>query len=158
MAHIHTAACVDHLSPIKNKRVISYPLNEQDIISLHQTFLTYGFHHMTVKNIASGRLIIRSLLSSLSIYQDIAAVTIDKEPLEANVFNISQTLGNTYFSSDHDNEHHNALILDYFNFDFIWIEATDNLLEKSWYAHFERKIKIIGISQHMPIVYVSYLE
>ena len=45
-----------------------------------------------------------------------------------------------------------------FYFDFMWIEATHNLLTSTWFQDFENKIEDFKINQHIPMVMISYQD
>jgi hypothetical protein len=137
--------------------IVYHPFTEKTIIKLHHIFLTNGRHSITVPNIATGRIIMKKLLTSLHYYQNIAIATMAALPIETDMFDIRHHLFNSgYVPANH--EYLNEFFLESCQFDFLWIETSKKLYETAWFNQFEQKIKQFNLSRQLPIVYVSYIQ
>lgn len=131
---------------------IKDPLTESDILCLQDRFLTNGFHHIRVKNVASGRKLIKTFLQSLRVYHEIACVTMEPS-LEQGVFDIFNELLIGQKIIDFE-----EFFVEEFYFDFMWIEATKELLRCPWFADFENHITDLSIDKHIPMFVLTYAE
>ena len=136
---------------------VKLPLSEQDIIDLHSMFMLQGFHHLTVRDISTGRDMIQEFLSSLDYYYNIAALTIvDEGPLPENVADLYVLLEGNYRSSLASSDIIENFFLEQFHYDFLWIEACPELLTMPWYSHIQQTIHTFNIDAEIPIFIVSY--
>jgi hypothetical protein len=134
-------------------KTISERCSEQNIIDLHNEFLHNGFHYLCVKDILVGRHIMHTFLYSLNYYQSVGCLTISSFPLCSSIENIYETLSlygylNKNYLSD--------FFIQEWYFDFIWIEATDELLNASWFSLFLQYIKDFKCDAALPIFVLSY--
>lgn len=137
--------------------LVREPLTESDILSIQDRFLTNGFQHIKVKDIATGRVLVDTFmqfLQSLRVYHDIACLTTSTRALRPGICDIYAELA-LWQESKCDLE---EFFLDTFYFDFIWIEATKDMVAQSWYAEFERQIIELQLDSHIPIVVLWYEE
>ncbi|MCX5922011.1 MAG: hypothetical protein NTX86_01655 [Candidatus Dependentiae bacterium] len=135
--------------------LVNNPLTESDILFLQDAFLTNGFHSIKVRDIAAGRCLMQTFLQSLRI-TDVACLTMAAMPLEDNVTDIYEQLLQEGHS-DKKNSIEEFLLNDgYFN--FIWIEATQELENKNWHMLFQESIIACNLDRHMPIIELSYDE
>ncbi len=138
-------------------RFIEEPLSESDILYLQDAFLTNGFHHIQVKNIAAGRSIIRTFLGSLATYHDIACLTATNS-IENGVFDIGTALHAGGYVDPLGERELEEFFIEEFYFDFMWIEASRELLASSWFVDFERKLEDFKVTCHIPMIVISYQE
>ncbi len=141
--------------------VIYDPFTEQTIIKLHQLFLTNGSHAITVKNLETGRIILKRVLASLHYYQNIAVATMASLPLDGDHFDIRRDLfANPYIQVNPTfvHEYLNEFFVESCQFDFLWIELSKKLHQATWFNQFEQKLKQFNLSRQAPIVYVSYMH
>lgn len=158
MKNIHAAKpnVINHKHD--NQYIINHPFTENNIIKLHKLFLTNGTHTIMVQNVITGRLIIKTILTSLQCYQNIGIATMENIPTDYDLFDIRQLVFENNYQSKQAHESLNEFFLISFQFDFIWIELSKKLDESSWFKQFEQKIKQFSLSREIPIVYVSYIH
>lgn len=130
------------------------PLTESDILLLQDKFLTNGFQHIQLQNIETGRALIETFLDSMHLYNAVACLTLAHELLPAHVSDVYYEL----VTSRYIHNNLEQFILDEFYFDFLWIEATSDLLKSDWYQELEHFIIDYKIDQHIPIIVISYQE
>lgn len=138
----------------KQSRYIKMPCVEKDILYLQEIFLANGFHHLKVKNIETGRLLISLFLHSLNYYHEVACLTVDNNPLDKSIFNLYRAMLKLDALNQHDLE---DFLVEYFYCDFMWIEATKDLTGSSWFPMFKKVMHAFNIDKHIPIVILSYL-
>ncbi len=131
------------INSFHTSKLIKKPFSETDILYLHDRFLSNGFQYITAKDIAAGRSIIDTCLTSLNYYQDIACLS---------VINVYEELLWKGLSTCNIEEY----LLDQFYSDFMWIELTSILATEVWFTKFEQLIIDLHIDQHMPIVILAY--
>lgn len=137
---------------------IHEPLRENDIIFLHDKFLTNGFLNLHVKDIYTGRSIISKILNSMNYHNDIAILTDDtknNKKLIKNYFDINKKL-----VDDYNIKKNEIKIIDFFlekfYFDFLLIELTTNLAAKNWIQKFEQHILDFNFHKTIPIIILTY--
>lgn len=133
---------------------VQEPLTETDILSLQDKFLTNGFHHIQVQKLEIGRSLIETFLDSMHLYKDIACLTLEHEPLQPPISDIYYEL----VTSEYIKTNLEQFFIDQFYYEFVWIEATAQLLKTEWYQEFEHFIIDYKIDQHIPIMVISYQE
>ena len=138
-------------------RLIEEPLSESDILYLQDAFLTNGFHHIQVKNVAAGRNIIRTFLDSLAVYHDTACLTAVDLGQEG-VFDINNALHDGGYLDLLGDKELEEFFIEEFYFDFMWIEASRELISSAWFIDFERKLEDFKITRHIPMIVISYQE
>lgn len=145
---------------IAHKHYISAPvtkvynhahLSEYDIIELHNTFLTVGLQSITVPSASAGRSLIYMILNSLSCYHACAALTTYNE-LQGSIYDIYQGINPDLACATID-----ELMMNNFDHaDFVWIEATENMLSQHWFSYFEQQLIACHITKSIPVVIVTY--
>jgi len=135
-------------------KVISNPFTEQDILDLQDEFLTHGFHYLMVDNVQVGRRIIQTFLHSLkNYYQEIGCLSVSEILLPDGITDIYEILEwygylrKPYLES---------FFLDQWYFDFLWIEATEELLLSSWFCQFSQLLEDFMLNEEIPIFIISY--
>ncbi len=130
-------------------RFFEPPFSEQEIIELNDVFLTHGIHDITVSDIAAGRTLIDTFLSSLNYYNNVACLTASDIPLRSSIFDIySEVAGGDL----------EEFFLEQFYFDFLWIEVSPTLTETAWFLNFELKLLSFNMDQLLPVIILSYEE
>jgi len=130
------------------------PLTETDILVLQDKFLTNGFQYLQLQNVDSGRTLIETFLESMHMYHTLACLTSSSKQLPSNVSDIYYDLA----ISKSIKENLVQYFVDQFYYDFMWIEATNDLIQADWYKDFESFIIDFKIDQQIPIIFISYLE
>ncbi|MGE0206673.1 MAG: hypothetical protein AB7R69_02375 [Candidatus Babeliales bacterium] len=152
-AHRKTPALVK-ANLLALSRIIPHTFTEQDIIALHDDFLTHGFHYLKVPDVRTGRRMMETFLYSLkNYYLDVACLSMEELPLPAAVADIYETLEWYGYIRHACLE---SFFLEQWYFDFIWIEATENLLRSPWFCNFSQLLEEFLINDEIPIFIISY--
>jgi hypothetical protein len=138
--------------------LIQEPFSEHQILALQEKFLTNGFQYIKVKSVVKGRLIIEPFLASLGIYTDIAVLSTTPILPQAPMTDIYYELSNNGYISTFEPLYLDEFFIESFYHDFMWIEATRDVLNAHWFDDIKRKIIDIGIDQHIPILIVLYQD
>lgn len=132
-------------------------LTEDDIITIYGHFITNGFYTITMQSLSASRHLLRSFLRATNYYHDVGCITLEDDSLD-----ITDSITNIYYELlyggyiDSSCEHNlEQFLSEQFYFDFIWIEATSQLRENSWFDTFQRKLMHLNIDQHIPIIVFS---
>ncbi len=133
-------------------KIVQQPFTEQDILELHDIFMTNGVHHITVPSVIEGRLIVHALLDSLHYYHDVAALSIEEIPLSSCVHDLSDAMMNATCNGIPIGDY----VCDQFYGDFLWIEETPSLVSQLWYAEFEFTLYDLRLDERMPIIIIHY--
>lgn len=136
--------------------VVKRPLTEEDILELHDLFLTNGIHHIKVDDLAAGRSLMHTLLTSLNCYHAMAVLTLEPLSIEPSTCDVYQELVRSNFLSDA--QAIDTFFLEQFYFDFMWIEMSQDLAASEWFAEFEQKMIEYKLETHLPIVVVTYKQ
>ena len=131
--------------------IASISFSEKDIIKLHQTFLTTGFHSIKTYNQRSGRILIKALLRSLNCYHHIACISSSGCHFKKSK-NIYEKLEKL------DSEALRSFVIQDANFDFLWIEKTADLAKAKLLSDFFKCLKEFHFDKTMPIITVSYTK
>ena len=129
---------------------------EDDLIALQEKFLTPGFQYLKVPTIKTGRVLIETILSSLNCYGRSSVVSLDASAWVQGADNLFVRLKEGGFLDPMSVFDLEDFLLDYFEGDFLWIEATQQLLAQPWFSYFEQKIVDLNIAQHIPVLIISY--
>ena len=133
-------------------RAIQEPFSEDDILYLQDLFLTPGTHQIVVDNFSKIREIISQILQSLQYYHKIACLSFVNLSLEPKICDMVQVLmSEDYFVSK---ERFALFFLDHFDFDFLWIEETPELLDSIWYEQFKQHLNNFNFNRSIPIIKV----
>lgn len=136
-------------------------LSERDIIELQDKFLTNGFHYITVSSIACGRALVKTFLASLSCYTTIGYVSIAARDVQDRQYKdiYDDLISNGYIDSltGHlvNQQSLDQFFIEEFHYDFIWIEATQTLTEKQWFADFKERLTTFNIDKDIPILMLT---
>ncbi len=128
--------------------------SEQEVIDLSSAFLTPGVHYIKVESMSQGRALMSTFLKTLNFYHDVAYV--GTHPLSKSEFvkpciDVCATLKLekpiipiSEFLSTH------------LYCDFLWIEATNNLMTSYWFDEFEQSLFDLKFDKVMPVVFLTY--
>ena len=134
-----------------NSRRISTPCTEADILYLQTIFTNPGIHTLTISNIQAGRRMIMEQLEALQWYQEIGFLTADQSaqclPAQNIVTKLNQPI---------DQEGVETFFIDRFYYDFLWIEATEGLVNMPWVLLFERQLYNYHLNTMIPIIILTY--
>lgn len=149
-------SCRDRESIISS-RLIEMPLSQQDIIELHDSLLTPGFHYIRVKDIRNGREIISDMVKSLGCYNKVAYMTLERCSFNEPFFNLYQELNQLGIIKDTNGGMEDYLLSDFFA-DLLCIEATSNLLMHKIFLKFEQLLVDFSFINALPIIVLFYQE
>ena len=141
-----------HLVESSHVRLLQEPLSDTDILELQDKFLSNGVQPLKVKNIAQGRSIVEKFLQTLNIYHDVACLTVSDLPFSAPTTNMHDELLKGGYLDPLEPQYLEEFFIEHFYFDFLWIEATEDLLSSKWFSDVEKKIFSYKINQHIPII------
>ncbi len=139
--------------PLGFSRFIEEPLSEATILDIQDAFLTNGMHTLSVENVAMGRSLVNTFLSSLDCYYATACLTHSDQPLATTVYDLFADIDSYAHGARGDLE---EFFLERFYVDFLWIEYTQKLKETWWVSDFEQKLRDLKIDQHIPIICLKY--
>ncbi len=137
--------------------LVQEPFSEIQILDLQEKFLTNGFQYLKTKNVLKGRNIIKTFLSTLNLYQEVGCLTLHPYSVPEGVADIYQELTYGDYLNSFETHYIEEYLFDSY-FDFIWIEANQELLTSPWFDQFVTKLITMGIDQRIPIVVVVYDE
>ena len=135
---------------------ISYSLqkniSEIDIIHLQELFLESGFHRIKIKDMAAARSITSTLLYSLNYYNEVACLSLCGENCtDSSNLNVYYWLLESGALEENSKTLEEQIIANFYA-DFLWIEESLLLVEKTWYHKFIKTLMGLRIDQHMPII------
>ncbi len=128
---------------------VNRPLNDECILAVQDKLLSQGFQYLRVDSIQEGRQIIRLFLQSLSLYHAIGCLTLETAPQEAA--SIYDHLELCFWDK--------YLMQEYFinfQFDFMWIEATEEMLSNPTFEQIRQAMIQSMIDRHMTILVLVY--
>ncbi len=131
--------------------IIQESLTESTILELQDIFLTNGFHQINVSSIEQGRSLLYTFLDSLGIYQDVACLTAIGTPLRPDITDISSDLFDSGCLDSSEN-YLEEFFIEQWYYDFMWIEATSDLLATPWVDEIKSKIINLKIDRQIPII------
>lgn len=117
--------------------------SEQDIIRFQALLLRKGVHTLSIKNVRKGRLLIYTCLETLNCFKRVGCLTLSSIHLKAPVVDIIASM-NTALED---------FFIEEFDFDFLWIESSNNLTKTVWFTRFKSLLYEAGIPNHIPIIY-----
>lgn len=152
-AHRKTPALVK-ANLLALSKVINSPFTEKDILDLQEEFLSNGFHYLKVHDVQDGRRVINTFLYSLkSYYQDVGCLSLANICLPDSITDIYEMLEWYGYLK------HNCLesfFIDQWYSDFLWIEATEELLLTPWFCTFSQLLEDFAVHKEIPIFIISY--
>lgn len=137
--------------------LITEPFSDSQILDLQEKFLTNGFSYVKASSVVKGRSIINAFLNSLHVYHDPVCLSVAKLPIiQSPVFDLYTELQAGGYLSSFESYYLDEFFIERFYFDFMWIEATRELLISSWFEDVKSKMLDMGLDQHIPIIVVVY--
>ena len=144
---------INHIHEID---AVHQPLSDQTILEIQEKFLSNGFQYLKIGTIKEGRSLIQLFLGSMSIHHDIACLTLQERSLPSNVTNIYSILNGGGYLSSFELCCIEEYFIEHFYFDFMWIEATSDLLLSGWFEGVKKILINSAIDQHIPILVCVY--
>lgn len=140
----------------RKERSVGPILQVEDILYLQDIFLTKGLHYIKVKDILVGRKIVGDLLKSMHYYRDIACITNYFQPaLKRTVYNIYCSLVD-FCGTNVSYESIEEFFLENFFADFMWIEYSEDMLQKPLVVYAMQAMQELEIVRQIPIIVLSY--
>ena len=141
---------------IKLARHVREPFSDGDILDLQDAFLNNGIHYMQVDDIQSGRSLINLFLQSLNHYHNVASLTTSSSLLTAGTADLYSELILGGHLTQPDPCALEDFFLDQFDYDFMWIETSDELFSTPWFISFFKQLTQCKLNQLIPILVLSY--
>ncbi|MCK5632656.1 hypothetical protein KAH94_02825 [bacterium] len=142
---------------IKSAKYIKEPFSDFDILDLQDAFLVNGLHYIKVDDAISGRALVNLFLNSLNnYYTNIACLTTSQCNLRNNVTNLYEELMLGGYLQKGAKFELEEFFLEKFYYDFIWVEATDELVNSQWTTNCFRQMKLFKLDQLLPVLVISY--
>ena len=135
---------------------VHQPLSEQSILEIQEKFLSNGFQYLKVQSIQEGRALIEMFLNTLTLYSDVACLTTTKDPILYNATDVYRILEAGGYLSPFEDCYLEEYFVEHFYFDFMWIEATTDMLMSSWFENVKKILIHTAIDQHIPILVCVY--
>lgn len=132
-------------------RIVMFPFSEKDIIYLQNMFTVPGVNVITVESVKKGRALISQLLTSLNWYQDSAYLASSNAVPCHNATNIITKIDQPLTAKTIA-----QFFINDFYYDFLWIEATPDLLSEQWLADIEIQLTNFHIDYMIPVIVVLY--
>lgn len=154
----------DSWGSIYRSKYIGDPLSEYDILELQEKFLNNGIHHITVNDIGFGRGLVSRFLNSMRCYHDNAILSM--RPDAANsVFSKDTAFADIYYDlmqggyiDESRNLGFNDFFVENFYYDFMLIEACQELVDSNWFLKFFGSMKNNEVDRHIPVLVISYTK
>jgi hypothetical protein len=128
--------------------------SEQTILDLNEQLLTNGFHYLTVRNVSAGRTLFYTFLNSLNYYSEIACLTLSDQPLTGKVIDLYESLQQYGYLLELP--YLEDLLQEKWQFDFLWIEVTQELLNTGWFYNFLDSLIEVHLQKAIPIFIVTF--
>ncbi len=128
---------------LKSSRQFKEPLCENDIIFLQKQFMNPGIYNLDTINLKSGRSVIKTILNSLNYYKNVAFVS--ESNVDVNFANLYEIITLQQLNSYDEIFQY---FINQFDFDFIWIEESDDNLIKT----IKEVIIELGFNNYLPVI------
>lgn len=138
----------NHKKVLIAARSLNKPLLESDIVAIHEMFLSCGIHYFTTDQIISANLAIDILFPVLTYYSKPGCLSLEKTSAISD--NCYQLLEDLHFTNKPYEFH--EFFLDYFKYDFFWINLTHELFSQDWFSSFYETLHELRIDRSIPIV------
>lgn len=129
---------------------------DEQIIHINNLLLTPGWHTFLVDSVQSGRTLLDTFLMNLHYYRDIGCLTLEQVPLSPEVENIHQQLITGHYLETFSNKDLEHYFIESFDFDFVWIEESTELIKNPWFSLFKQKITELKIDEQIPLISLCY--
>ncbi|KKP35432.1 MAG: hypothetical protein UR26_C0005G0046 [candidate division TM6 bacterium GW2011_GWF2_32_72] len=136
------------------EKILTKNITEKDILEYQDIFLSNGQRRIQVKSFEMGRSFIYTFLNALNCYQNIACFSSSiKLNRGLNLYDFLMTHSSEF--NWLNDELMEEFLLDYFNFDFIWIEEDIKLLNNVIYQKFMAKMEELNLIGSLPVIILS---
>ncbi len=141
---------------MQQARHIREPFSDIDILDIQDIFLKNGLHYIKVDDLTSGRELVNLFLDSLNYYSNVACLTTSNYPLYSKATNLYNELEQGGYLQSNFQLKIEEFFLEQFYYDFVWVEATRELVRSEWTTACFRQMKHFKLDQLIPILIVSY--
>jgi len=156
MEKLRDRKCLDRVHPsiaLARKRTYAKELNEEDILSLCDLFLTPGLHYVSFSTLQIGRHTINLFVDLLKCYHAVGYIDRvgEKESQGMNLYEL--------FAHYSDNkalrEAINQFFVEEFAYDFIWIVYPKYQVSRTFTHIFLDQLIEFNIDQKIPVVFIN---
>ncbi len=131
-------------------KIVTSPVQEKDILYLQNLFMTPGIHVLPVDNFGNGRALVQELLASLKWYRTIGYISTTNKGSLPHATNLL-----TRISEPVTTENLGDFFIEEFDYDFLWVEATNDLFDKPWMGLFEQQLLDLRINEMIPVILLT---
>ncbi len=135
---------------------VRQPLSEQSILEIQEKFLVNGFQYLKARSVQEGRAIIETFLHTLNFYYNVGCLTTAKKLSLKNATDIYAFLEGGGYLNSFEQYYLEEYFIEHFYFDFMWVEATTEVLMSRWFEDVKKIIIHSAIDQHIPILICVY--
>lgn len=129
-------------------------LSEQEILILQSYLLKPGFHSIQVPDIVQGRVLLRTFVSSLNYFSRVALLSEIENGELTECINIASELKAVHAYSDPGQLE--QYMLHAWDYDFLAIEGTKDLLSADWFGRFEQLLIDYDLIKTTPVLMLFY--
>ena len=153
MKHVETAQQVLCSTVGKNakKRAL---LSEHEVLEVQEYFLNPGYHWLVVDNKECGRKLMTDFLDVLHYNSRVAVLNTENWTREGSYDNLYRGLSDEDFLSEVGALE--EFVAHSFDYDFLAIEGTKELLCAPWFGQFEKHLMDHEITSFIPIITFFY--
>ncbi len=123
-------------------------LSEQEILDLQRAFLQPGFQVVTVSDLKASREVLSHFLDTFGYFSLPAMLRSGSWRLPQGCTDLFHELVQVV----RKNEAMEEYMADFFQYDFLAIEGSQDLLNASWFGKFEQILIAYGIAHKIPVV------
>ncbi len=129
-------------------------LSEQEILIVQNYLLSPGFHSLQVTDVAEGRALLSTFEASLSYLLRAALVNAPGKEMLSDYLPIGRELE----AASAEPGQLEQYLLHSWDYDFVAIEGTKELLATEWYGRFEQLLIDYDLIKTMPVLMLFYRQ
>ncbi len=131
-------------------------LSDEDIFEIQDNFLDYGIHYIKFEDLGSGRMFLGSVFDLFKCYYRMAYLSLEPVEVGFSISNLYKELMDLGVASELADGVLEDFLLNSFNYDFLLIEATSEMLAQDWFVKFRRLLVDYSIIDNIPVVIFCY--
>jgi hypothetical protein len=140
-----------HHEMVHTNRMGQPHLTEREILILQSYLLSPGFHSIRVPTIAQGRALLSTFGSSLRFFSRLALLSDSTNGEIEGYTDLTAELEAVHVSEQGNLEQY---MLHCFDYDFLAIEGTRDLLASEWFGRFEQLLIDYNLIKTVPILMI----
>ena len=136
------------------QQVPQLSLSEQEILIVQNYLLSPGFHSLQVTDVAHGRALLSTFEASLSYLLRAALISAPGEEMLSDYL----TIGRELAAASAEPGQLEQYLLHSWDYDFVAIEGTKELLVTEWYGRFEQLLIDYDLIKMTPVLMLFYRQ